>query len=116
MVVIPVVFDLDGNVVKAVEVTASLQELAEDEICDMVRKTQAVLETLKQKYEHVPELAGIVSTIVDDAVAEIGHIIPVVKTGVVTTHFLGVESEDDFTELRKSLLKEMMYIIDNRKE
>lgn len=111
----PIVLDLNGNLVEQIEESGTLQERAEQCIIDIVHKLQLDLEKQKKRYYNYEELSSAISASIDSSIELLNNLIQIVKDGAIVTEYLGITSEEDYTELRNLLLKEMMRSLQQKK-
>lgn len=107
--------DLNGKPIKYVQENSDLKDQAEKNLIKILDDVKRDLEDITSSYTHFTSLYTALSMPVSDFKIRLDALKTIIKTGVLETEFLGIAQTEDYSDMRKDLLKEMMFFIDNEK-
>lgn len=105
--------NLNGEVIKNTTETAELKNLAEEKLIQYLEAIEHHMNHVLEHYKDFESFYEAISIPFNEFKMRIEYLKRIIKTGTIETHFLGVVQEEDYSDMRKDLLKEMMYFIEN---
>lgn len=109
------ILDLNGKPIKKVTETKELKDMAEKELLSILDRLNLELKKQVKRYEEFENLSEVLNIPVQEFELRIESLKDIIQVGVLESQFLGITQEEDYSELRKDLLKEMMYYIETHK-
>lgn len=108
--------DMDGNKVKDVHETEELKAQAIDMLHYQIKEAQNMLKTFSKKLQdtgHFDCLCDALSIPISEFDERCEQLNTIIDNGIIfTVDILGIEHEEDYKDMRKDLLLEMMYFIE----
>lgn len=107
--------DLNGKPIQYIQENSNLKERAEKNLTKILDNVKQDLEDIVASYSHFANLSTALSMPVSDFMIRIDALKKIIETGVLETEFLGIAQTEDYSDMRKDLLKEMMFFIEKNK-
>ena len=107
------ILDLNGKVIKNTVETAELKNLAEERLMQFLDTIEHRMAHVLEDYKEFESLHEAIAIPFNEFRMRMEALKRIIKTGTLETHFLGITQEEDYSDMRKDLLKEMMYFIEN---
>lgn len=107
--------DLNGKPIDYIEESHDLKEQAEKRLIKMIMNIEDEVREIGELHKKFPNLATALSIPISDFLARTSALKKIITTGILETEFLGMSQTEDYSDMRKDLLKEMMFFIEKNK-
>lgn len=107
--------DLNGEPINFIEENYDLKEQAERDLIKMVVNVEEAVKEIGEMYKKLPSFSTAISMPISDFLSRTSALKKIIVTGILETEFLGMAQHEDYSDMRKELLKEMMYHIEKNK-
>lgn len=108
--------DLNGNPICIIDETLDLRDQAEQQLIEKISLLEKQITCLLKDYQEFPELSEALSVPVKEFLNRTRILKRIIEKGTIQTEFLGITQQEDYSDMRKELLKEMMYYIDTHRD